>query len=370
MSTTINHIGGKPLAILQVITQRRFSGAERICLAICEELQNRGHQVRLICKPNGDMSAIASAMGIEASTPHISGKLNLLAPFRIAAIARQMKADIIHTHLSTAGLWGSMAGRMAGIPVVAHVHAMNSKQCYTGAKRIITCSRGVMQHLVGQGVLSETIRVAYNGIDMRRFENIPASEQVRAALGLPGNVPVIGCVAHLSPKKGQEYLLRAVALLKGKYPDLHCLLVGEGDMTTELKELAASLGINERVHLLGFRPDAVAIMGAMDILILPSIAKEGLGLALVEAALLEKATIASNAPGIDEALEDGVSGFLVPPGNAEALAGLIEQLLEDPQLRRQMGAAGRKRALETFTIPAMTDSIEAVYRELVTGNNK
>lgn len=355
------------LSILQVITQRRFSGAERICLAICEELQSRGHHVRLICKPNGDMPAIARALGIKTFTPRISGKLNLLAPFRIAAIAREMKADIIHTHLSTAGLWGSLAGRLAGIPVVAHVHAMNSKHCYTRADRIITCSRGVMQHLVKQGVAPETVRVAYNGIDLRRFESIPPVEEVRASLGLPEGVQVIGCVAHLSPKKGQEFLLRAVALLKESHPDLHCLLVGEGEMQTELRRLAASLGISDRVHLLGFRPDAVAIMGAMDLLVLPSIAKEGLGLALVEAALQEKATIASNAPGIDEALEDGVSGFLVPPGNAEALAGRITQLLDDVHLRRQMGEAGRRRALEIFTIPAMTDRIETVYRELITG---
>lgn len=356
-----------PLTILQVITQRRYSGAERICLALCEELRQRGNRVVLLCKQAGNMPEIARAAGIETRTPAISGKLNLLAPLRIAAIAREVKADIIHTHLSTAGMWGTLAGRLAGVPVAAHVHAMNSRHCYQFADRIITCSAGVGEHLVSQGVAREMIRVAYNGIDLRRFEGIPASAGVRSSLGLPPAAPVVGCVAHLSPKKGQEFLIRAVALLRDRWPELHCLLVGEGDMVNDLKRLAAELGVAERIHLLGFRSDAVAIMNAMDVLVLPSIAKEGLGLVLVEAALLEKPTVASNAPGINEALEDGVSGLLVPPGDPGQLAGALDRLLSDSTLRTRMGQAGRQRALTTFTIPAMTDAVEAVYRELVTG---
>jgi glycosyltransferase involved in cell wall biosynthesis len=355
----------RKLSILQVITQRRFSGAERICLALCEELQQRGHRVLLLCKPNGNLPEIAGKAGIETRTPAISGKLNLLAPLRIASIAREFKADVIHTHLSTAGLWGSVAGRLSGIPVAAHVHAMNSKQCYQFAGRIITCSAGVRQHLVSQGVPADMIRVAYNGIDLRRFAAVTDSAAMRLALGIPHTAPVVGCVAHLSEKKGQGFLLRAVALLHAARPDLHCLLVGEGDMGAELRQLATELGIADRVHLLGFRSDAVNVMNAMDVVVLPSIAKEGLGLVLVEAALLEKPTVASNAPGIDEALEDGVSGFLVPPGEPQSLAAALERLLGDAGLRRRMGTAGRKRALELFTVLAMADGVEAVYRELL-----
>ncbi len=350
---------------MQVITQRRFSGAERICLALCEELQRRGHRVTLLCKQTGDMPEIARSTGIETKTPAISGKLNLLSPIRIAAIAREVKADVIHTHLSTAGLWGTLAGRITGTPVVAHVHAMNSRQCYQFADRIITCSAGVSRHLVSQGVSPELIRVAYNGIDLRRFENIPEGTELRLLLGLPISSPVVGCVAHLSAKKGQEYLIRAIALLQDRWSGVHCLLVGEGDMADELRQLAADLGVAERVHLLGFRSDAVAVMNAMDVVVLPSIAKEGLGLVLVEAALLKKPTVASNAPGIDEALVNGVTGLLVPPGSPEHLAAALDRLLSDEALCSRMGEAGYRRALEIFTIPSMVDGVEAVYRELV-----
>jgi len=354
-----------PLSILQVITQRRFSGAERICLALCEELQHRGHRVTLLCKETGNMPEIAHSAALAVRTPAISGKINFLSPFRIAAIAREVKADVIHTHLSTAGLWGSVAGKIAGIPTVAHVHAMNSKFCYQFAGRVVTCSIGVKEHLVSQGMPAETIAVAYNGIDMRRFEALTDKTVMRRELDLPLHVPVIGCVAHLSEKKGQKFLLQAVSMLNTTHPDLHCLLVGEGDMADELRRLADELGIGERVHLLGFRRDATSIMNVMDIAILPSIAKEGLGLVLVEAALLNKPAIASNAPGIDEALEDGVSGILVPPGNPEQLASALERLLSDRELCTRMGTAGCRRALEMFTIAAMTDAVEAVYDEVI-----
>jgi len=356
---------GRPLSILQVITQRRYSGAERICLALCEELQRRGHRVTLLCKPNGNMPEIARAAGIDARTPAISGKLNLLAPRRIATVAREVQADIIHTHLSTAGLWGSLAGRLAGIPTVAHVHAMNSKGCYQFADRIVTCSIGVKNHLLTQGIREQAVRVAYNGIDLRRFEGLPDPGRVRAELGIPAEAPIVVCVAHLSPKKGQEFLIRAVALLSERWPELRCLLVGEGAMGEQLRGIAAELGVGERIYLLGFRPDATAIVNAAEVAVLPSVAKEGLGLVLVEAALLEKPTVASDAPGIDEALQDGISGLLVPPGDPQRLAEALNRLLGDAELRRRMGQAGRQRALEVFTIPAMTEAVEAVYRELL-----
>lgn len=355
----------RPLTILQVITQRRYSGAERICLALCEELQRRGHRVTLLCKPNGTMPEIARAAGIATETPAIAGKANLLAPLRIAAIARRIGADLIHTHLSTAALWGTVAGRLCSIPVVAHVHAMNSKFCYQFAERIVTCSRGVADYLYAQGVVPDKVRVAYNGIDLRRFEGLADRTVLRSELGIGPDEPVIICVAHLSPKKGQEHLLRAVALLKDRLPTLRCLLVGEGDMAGELRKQAEDLNIGQQVILTGFRADAVALMNAADVAVLPSVAKEGLGLVLVEAALLEKPTVASNAPGIDEALDDGVSGLLVPPGNPEGLAGALDRLLGDRDLCRSMGQAGRQRALELFTVPAMGGAVEAVYRELL-----
>lgn len=355
----------KGLTILQVITQRRFSGAERICLSLCEELQRRGHRVRLLCKADGQMVEEARKLAIDVRTPGISGKLNFLAPGRIIHAAREIKADVIHTHLSTASLMGGIAGKLSGIPVLGHIHALNTWRCFRFSSLVATCSAGVAQHIINQGAPADRIRVVLNGIDLRRFEHIPEKQECRKMLDIPPDVPVVSCVAHLSEKKGQKYLLKAVALLQGQFPKLRCLLVGEGTMHDELIILAKNLGIEDRVTFLGYRSDVLSVMNTADIVVLPSIAKEGLGLVLVEAALLKIPTIGSDAPGIDEALQDGATGFLVPPGNPENLAGKIGELLADKGLQERLGATGRQRALELFSLEAMTDATEAVYHELV-----
>jgi len=355
----------RPLNILQVITQRRYSGAERICLIICSALQKRGHRVKLLCKPGTILPEEARKRGIDVETPAISGKLNLMAPFRIAAIAREFGADIIHTHLSTATLMGSLAGKMSDIPVLGHVHALNNWHNFRFCTMLATCSAGVARHIQAQGAPPELVRVALNGIELNRFKDVPNETDCRQMLSVPESAPVVGCVAHLSAKKGQSYLIQAVAQLKDKWPNLQCILIGEGEMKEELAGLAAELGITDRVHLLGYREDAVAVMNACDIAVLPSVAKEGLGLVLVEAALLGKPVIGSNAPGIDEALEDGTSGLLFPPGDAHALAAALDKLLADKELQKTMGLAGRERALKLFTAEAMTDRIEDIYYELL-----
>jgi glycosyltransferase involved in cell wall biosynthesis len=355
----------KPLSILQIITQRRFSGAERVCLSLCADLQQRGHRVLLLCKPDGGLPDEARKLGLAVQIPAISGKLNLAAPFTLARIARQFGADVIHTHLSSASLWGGLAGRLAGIPTLGHVHALNTWFYYRFSTMAATCSGGVKQYVVAQGADPAKVRVVYNGIPVNRLDGVLSFAEARQMLGLAPDQPVVACVAHLSPKKGQIFLLQAVALLRDRFPDLVCLLAGEGEMAEQLQQQAAALGIADRVRLLGFRRDVMSVMQAADVVVLPSIAKEGLGLVLVEAALLEKPTIGSNAPGIDEAVQDGVTGLLVTPGDATALAEGLTLLLGDAALCSKMGQAGRQRALQMFTQEAMVDQFEAIYRELV-----
>lgn len=353
------------LSILQVLSQSRYSGAERVCLDLCEELQRRGHRVLLLCKPAGDLPAEAARRGIATRTPPIFGKLNLIAPWLIAAIARRWGADLIHSHLSTASLWGGLAARLARIPGIGHVHAINTFLYYRFNALNLTCSDGVRRAILAQGADPARVRVVYNGIPPARLQGLPDPAATRAALGLAPDDFVLVCVAHLTQRKGQIHLLRAMAALKDTIPGLHCLLVGEGTprATAELRQQAAELGIVERVHFLGFRHDAIAVTACADAAVLPSVAKEGLGLVLIEAALLGKPTIGSDAPGIDEVIDHEATGLLVPPGDPDALAAAIERLWRDPELRRRWGEAGRAKALSTFSLAAMADACEAAYAD-------
>jgi len=355
----------RPMTILQVISQRHLSGAERVCLMLSEALQRRGHRVVLLCKDDHAMLGEASQRGIETRTPGVSGKFNPLVALAILRIAREIGADVIHTHLSTASQWGSVAGRLGGIPVVAHVHAMNSRWFFLLADVMVACSEGVRQHIIGQGVSGERIRTIYNGIESKRLVVTSDGPETRRALGIAGDTPAIACIAHLADKKGQADLVRAVALLKGRWPTLVCLLVGTGENRDVLLRLAEELGVAEQALLLGYRTDAVAIMNAVDIIILPSLGKEGLPLVLLEAALLGKPAICSDIPGNNEVVADGVTGLLFPPGDPAALAERIDRLLSDRAVCSRMARSAQERAEREFTIEAMTERVEGLYRQLL-----
>jgi glycosyltransferase involved in cell wall biosynthesis len=354
-----------PMTILQVISQRHLSGAERVCLMLSESLQLRGHRVVLLCKKDAAMVGEAAQRGIEIRTPGVSGKFNPLVALGILRIAREIHADVIHTHLSTASQWGSVAGRLGGIPVVAHVHAMNSRYFFLLADAMVACSEGVRQHIIRQGVSGDLIRTIYNGIESKRLGVTRGRAETRASLGIAGSAPAIACIAHLADKKGQADLVRAVALLKDSRPDLACFLVGTGENLDSLRRLADNLGVAQRVVLPGYRSDAVEIMNAMDVIILPSLGKEGLPLVLLEAALLGKPAICSNIPGNNEVVVDGVTGLLFPPGDPAALAGQIDRLLSDSELSARMAQDAQERAQREFTIEAMTDRVEGLYRQLL-----
>lgn len=353
------------LTILQVITPRRFSGAERMVVYLSQGLQERGHRVVVACKANEKLEAELRGVGVEVQALPISGKANLLAPLRLARFARDIGADIIHTHLSTASLWGSFAGKLARIPVVAEVHALNSKTCFVYADHVVTCSEGVRQHVIAQGMRPEQVEVLYNGLPLGRFGGLKPAGEVRAELGLAAGAPVIGVIAHLSEKKGQRYVLGALPQLLRQFPELVCLLLGEGDMREELERLAEELGVSAAVRFLGFRPEAIELMQAMDVVILPSIAKEGLGLALVEAAFLRKPSVGTACPGIDEVIADGETGLLVPPADCEAIAAAVGRLLGDSALAARMGEAGRRRAERMFTQQAMAARAEEIYLRML-----
>lgn len=357
--------GGPPLTVLTVITPARYSGAERMAVYLADGLRQRGHHVTFACKRNDRMLAALAEREIEARALPIAGKANLAAPFLLAAEAHRVGADVIHTHLSTAALWGSMAGQIAGVPTLAHAHALNTRTCFMLADMVATCSQGVQEFLARQGMPASRTRVLYNGVYPEQFEGLPGRAAMRAVLGLRPDSPVIGEVGHLSPKKGQRDLLEATALLRRRWPDLVCLLVGEGEDREALAALARELGIADAVRLLGYRDDAPAVMQAMDVVVLPSVWKEGLPVVLVEAAFVCRPAVGSDAPGIREVVSHGETGLLTPPQDAERLAATLATLLEDPALAVRMGEAARERALRMFSVERMAQTAEGIYRELL-----
>lgn len=352
------------MRILEVITPSHYSGAERVVTYLAGELTCLGHEVLVATKPLPLLEQELARRGVACEPGPFSGKFNRRVGERLRGLIRDFHPQVVHAHLSTAAWWGAWAAHREGLPCAAHAHGMTHTFWYRRADLLIGPSRGVRDFLIHHGCRPEKTTVIYNGLDPQDFAGLPPVAQVRGELGLPGGVPVIGVVAHLSPKKGHRVLLEALARLAPRYPDLHCLCLGRGPLRETLQEQARRLGLGDRVWFLGYRHDALAITQLFEVTVLPSVQKEGLGLCLIEAGFLGIPAACSDAPGMNEVVLDGVNGLLAPPGDAPALAEALDRLLADPDWRRQLGEAARRRMHEMFTLRAQAESTVHAFEQL------
>ena len=353
------------LRIAQLIAPSKIAGAERSTVSLCRGLSARGHEVSLLVKYSHALLDTARAEGVDATSMRFAGKLNLLAVGRLMRWFRGHDIELVATQLSTASLWGTLAARALGVPSVATVRALNSKTCYVFADRIIAVSHAVKEHLIEQGIAAEKIRVVYNGVDLDKFVPCARRDRAKCALGLPADALVVGVVAHLSEKKGHKWFLESIAPLLRDQPKLRVILLGEGELRAALEAQVRALNLGERVVFAGFQFDVVPWMNAMDIVVLPSLSKEGFGRVLVEAGAMSLPIVGSDIGGIGEVIVPDETGFIVAPGDVAALHGALALLIENRELRAKLGAAGRARAQREFSQERMVAQTERVYRELL-----
>ncbi len=303
----------------------------------------------------------------------------------IMAEAREGEPDVIHAHWAIpTGPAAVVAARKLGIPSIITMHGgdvyVNPEQGYdfptrwyvrpalrwtlrhAGALTAIT--EDCRQHALRAGAPASHIRLVFNGTDLRRFS--PGDNGSR---GDPQFGPhMIFACRQLFPRKGIRFLLEAAAQLKPRFPDLKVVLAGDGFERPQLARLAADLGIGADVTFLGWVPntDLPPYYRAAAVSVIPSL-EEGFGIPAAEAMGCEVAVVASDAGGLPEVVEHGVTGLVVPRGDSGALAKAIGSLLDDPDRRRSMGQAGRARALRLFDWDRSAEQFEQLYREVAAG---
>ncbi len=347
--------------VCHIITPSRIAGAERSTASLCEHLQAAGHRVVIGCKHGSALVEAMREAGLDARPLRISGKVNPLAPFRIAALAREMGAHVLHSHLSTAAWHTALAARLTGRPSIAHVRALNTPFCYRYATRVIAVSQAVKQHLVELGMDAGRIDVVYNGVDPDRYYLPCLREEAKRRLELPETARVVGVVGHLTRKKGHRVFLDAFQQVLRRQPETVALFLGEGGERENLVARAKELGVAAQVRFAGFHPDVLPFYAAMDLVVLPSVEGEGLPRALLEGGLLSRAAIGTRLSGVPEIVRDGETGFVVPVGDADALADRMSVLLGDGALRERMGRTAREYIAATFTVAAMVSGTLACY---------
>lgn len=295
---------------------------------------------------------------------------------------RQFRPDIVHGAVYEGVIVASLAGRLARVPVIiAEETIAPTSRRLTGhvyyrlltamADKVVAISKAVENYLVRSiGLPRAKVRLIYNGVAE------PEAAARRAVAGIrgqfaPAGGPLLGTLSRLASSRGLDPdshkrisdAIRALAAIRARHGDAQLMIVGDGPARPHLEKLAADLGLGDCVRFAGFQPDPRPFLEAMDVLILAS-ASEGLPLNLVEGMFAARPIVATDVAGSNEVVIDGKTGFLVPLGRPDLLAGKIVELLEDPALARAMGEAGRERARQCFSEHRYVAEIAALYEEL------
>jgi glycosyltransferase involved in cell wall biosynthesis len=327
-----------------------------------------GQEIRVLTEAR--IFAEAPRFGVEVTPVTIARKgLRGLAAMR-QALSRGA-FDVVNTHSSTDSWLAAVASAMlADAPAIVrtrHISAPLPRNRATrwlyarAATRIVTTGERLRSQVIAEtGVAAERVVSIPTGIDLERYR--PGDRAAaRAALGLPGAAKIAGIVATLRSWKGHSYLLKAIAAMRR--PEVHLVVVGDGPQRASLEALVATLGIGSQVRFAGDQRDVTPWMNAFDAFCLPSYANEGVPQALMQAMACALPVITTPVGSIDEIVEAGVTGIMVPPQNEVRLRVELSKLLDDEPRQRELGAAARARAEARFGEDLMVQRMLEVFDE-------
>ncbi|HVF85180.1 MAG TPA: glycosyltransferase family 4 protein [Abditibacteriaceae bacterium] len=349
---------------LHVLTPSRLGGAEVLLARLAPRLRERGHHVHIVCNNRSrSLNALRSLFeesSFEVAARPVGGKVNPRALSSLIRHVKETKSEFTHSHLSSASWWAGWLDALGLCPSIGHVHGFTGTIWHRQQSHLIACSHAVKAHLVESGIKVEKITVLPNPVSPDEFRAARSSEDVRRELGVGTTTPVVGTFGLLAEKKGVRDLIKAVPLVVREHPNVQFWFVGEGPLRAELEQSAALSGCSDNVRFLGFRRDVADVMNAVDIMALPS-HREPFGLVYVEAALLDKPSVACTSGGAPEVVLQEKTGLLVPPHDATSLATAINRLLDNRGEATQMGRAGHDYVLETFRWDRFIPTLEEVY---------
>lgn len=363
---------------------------------VLEGLVAEGYDVTLACSP-GPYVPLLQEMGIKHIPIQIPRRLrsldHLRAIWELRGLIRQHRFDLVHTHTPLASIIARVAAWLARAPLVIYTahgfyfhermpgwlyrtHVLLERILGRVTDHLITVSQEDHEAAIREGIMpSDRATFVANGVDLNRFDPalpglVGAAEAVRTELGIPAGAPIVGMVGRVVREKGCFEFVRAAQLVLQRVPQAHFLLIGEplpSDRERpleQLQELAAELGIADRIHFLGLRSDVPLLLGLMDLFVLPSY-REGMPLVVLEAMAMQLPVVATRIRGSRELVVDGETGFLVEVGDHLALSARITDLLTDLQLAERMGMAGRRRVEERYALTRSTAQVMSLIQKLL-----
>jgi glycosyltransferase involved in cell wall biosynthesis len=367
----------QPLSIVHTENSTGWGGQEIRILTEARGMLDRGHQVTLITPPEAPIAGAAERMGIPVALLGIRRKrLPDLHALRRWLARRRTRIDILNTHSSTDSWLAAIACATlrAAPPLVRTRHVSTivgndptTRWLYTRATaHVVTTGEALRGQLARDSRIPlERMTSVPTGIDLARF--VPGSARdARTRLALPQR-PTLGIVATLRDWKGHEYLFDAIARDRDAWAEWNIIVIGDGPYRAKLDARVELLGLAERVRFVGQQDDVVPWLQALDLFALPSYGEEGVPQAIMQAMACGIAVVSTPVGAIAEAVEHGVTGLLIAPRSAEALAAGLARLRDEPRLRSGFARAARIRAERNFGVDRMLDRMEAVFRRVLEG---
>ncbi len=369
------------MRILYAVTAAQFGGAVRHVIGLMAADVKNGHDVGLVAAPEPILMSEAGRIGVQVFpnryfVQHAQLGNDIRALRSVFLAIRRFNPDIVSAHSTKAGYAARLVCAALGRPVVFTAHgwafsgrrnrwqrtllATAERVAARSTARIICVSRHDLALALEFKVAgAEKLTLVHNGVDPGPFSAAEGSG-VRSKLGL-GNSPVLTMVGRLSPPKDPMTLLKACTRLQAAF---RVLIVGDGELRRGAEEFVSQNKLEGKVIFLGETLAVPDILAASDIFVLSS-ESEGLPLAVIEAEMAGLPVVASSVGGMADLVQDGVTGFLVPPRNPEALANILVELLDDAALRRRTGSAAREKALREFTYERMLKETNQVIEDVM-----
>jgi glycosyltransferase involved in cell wall biosynthesis len=372
--------GDHPVRVLFLVPNLFFGGAERHLVSLVTSMDTDAFAPAVACINAGGHlfpEVLAGGVPVERLGRRAGEPVRTIVD--LVALLRRLRPDVLVMRGHSAEVMGRVAASIARVPsTVVWVHNCSDIRPRHPARKVLdrvlspltTAVFGVAHAQVPYltqdlGYRREQVRIVHNGVVAPQPAPSPERDQeVADEFGLAPDEPVIGIVAMLRAEKDHATLLRALSRVHEEFPRAKLLLVGEGPLRNELERLAVELGIADRVVFAGGRDDVARVLRAMDVVTLCS-TTECFPMAVLEAMAATRPVVCTEVGGIPEAVAEGETGHLVPPGDPVALADALRSLLRDPARARAMGAAGRARLDEAFSLERSVHTAEEVLAEVV-----
>ncbi len=371
-------------AVLHLVGSLHQGGSERQAIQLAGMLAETGrYQLSVAClDQSGVLGSELEALGLASGEGYPLTRfydLNALSQLqRFSGMLRRERVEIVQTHDFYSNVFGQIGAALAQVPVrIAAKREIDGVRtppqervellAYRLAHAVVANSDAVAAHLARGGAPERKIVVIRNGLDLTRLSPDPAlgRSELRASLRLPPDSPFVLIVANMRlPVKDHPTFLRAARRVHERLPAAVFVLAGEGELTGQLQQLAADLGIGPVTHFVGQCQKLADLIGAADVCVLSS-RSEGFSNAILEYMGGSRPVVATDVGGTREAVIDGETGFLVPAGDDEAMAARILELLENPPLAARMGARGRQIVEERFSCDAQLKATEELYARLL-----